>query len=239
MIRTMSRPTSLTRRPMSASAVATMPGRARGTALAVHRVGLLDQAAIVLRQADHLRILAAGGKSAYQPLQQPGPERVEPLDPSHVDVDAFDQAVAVDQPLDQRLEVAGMLGRPRSAGGERQALAGELAFDQGAAQKVMLHRRISRGTQTARPLRCPPTMLTIGLNCGGFRFSQDGNDIPFVLESARSKAGRSPAPSRSAAARRPRRKWWSRDHRRSGHGAGANACPIRAMARRSRASSPP
>ena len=62
-------------------------------------------------------------RGAHEPLDQPGAERVEPLDPAQVDRDARGPWRAQRRPVDHRLELVRVLHRP-GAGGELQALAG-------------------------------------------------------------------------------------------------------------------
>ncbi len=94
---------------------------------------LVHQRAIVLGEAGHLGVAAARGEAARQPLEQPGAEGVEPLDPAHVDIDALDGPAPHGLGVDLRLKAVRVLGHPGAGAGELELLALGRGFEQGVA----------------------------------------------------------------------------------------------------------
>ena len=91
---------------------------------------LLDQAVVAVRQADDLDLATRRPERAHQPLEQPGAESVEALDPAHVDADrAHGQGLAL-RLLDQRLELVGMFRGPGAGGGIFHPIAARGAPEQ-------------------------------------------------------------------------------------------------------------
>jgi hypothetical protein len=95
------------------------------------------EAAVALGEADDARRTACGLEPAQQALQQPRPEGVEPFDAHHVDVDVAelspDRTLTRDHPFDQLLKLARALGRPKSAGAQRQPARMVGTVEQGRA----------------------------------------------------------------------------------------------------------
>ncbi len=98
--------------------------------LALDAVHLVDQRAIILLEPGHLGVAAARAEAARQPLQQPGAEGIEPIDPAHVDNDLADGPAPPDLAVDQRLEVVRVLGGPCAGAGKPELLALRRGFKQ-------------------------------------------------------------------------------------------------------------
>ena len=116
--------------------------------LRLDAVHLVHQRAVVFLEPGHRGVAAARRKAARQPLQQPGAEGVELVDPAHVDVDALDGAAALGRGVDLRLQAAGVLGHPGAGAGEPEPLALRRAFEQYAAHatKPLISHRFRRRT---------------------------------------------------------------------------------------------
>ncbi len=113
--------------------VSELPRRRPGAGSGGHAMHFVHQRAVVFLEPRHRGLAAARGKAARQPLQQPGAERVEPVDPAHIDDDAFDAAGVPGRGIDLRLQAAGVLGHPGAGTGELEPLALCRAFKQYAA----------------------------------------------------------------------------------------------------------
>src|SRR2546430_10126903 len=88
--------------------------------MAIRVLPLLEEPAGWVAQPPTGRFEAGAAPWAQQALHQPGAERVQPVDPAHVDRDAADLLPARAGRVDQRLERAGVLDRPRARGGKLQ-----------------------------------------------------------------------------------------------------------------------
>src|SRR6185312_10159419 len=209
-------------------------------------VQFVDQRAVILLQADDLGRGAAAFEGAHEPLQEPRPERVEPLDLPHVDRHLLDRRMPLRRGVDLALERL-RIGRGPCAGGrEPQGVA-----LRGVDQQCVRHRGLwlkaresQQGlvygdTRFAFPDAAKVTRQTAGRRrvAGASEPSwTPPTASPFVSPS---RAGRSRVPSRSAAARRPRPWWWSPNWARARHAAAANACPTPDTAKPWRPSLPP
>src|SRR5581483_2707926 len=89
----------------------------------IDAVHFVDQALVDRGQPNDRRFTTARPEYPHQPLEQPRPERIEALDPRHVDADAADFAAIVRLRLDQGFEVARPLRRPGAGAGQFQAVA--------------------------------------------------------------------------------------------------------------------
>ena len=83
----------------------------------------------------------AGGRAApeegsLQPLDQPGAERVEPLEPGEVDVDRARAGMPVARVLDQAFELGGALHRPGAGSQQRDVIALGSGGKRGGAHRV-------------------------------------------------------------------------------------------------------
>ena len=101
--------------------------------LALDAVHLVHQRAVVLLQPGDLRVAAARGKAARQPLQQPGAEGIELVDARHVDIDAFDGAAPAGGRVDLAFQPARVAGGPGAGAGELELVAFGTGFEQAVA----------------------------------------------------------------------------------------------------------
>jgi hypothetical protein len=111
----------------------------RGAALRALQVGALDvleQAPIVLGQADDLRLAAAVAPIAQQALDQPGAEGVERTHTAHVERHRTRTRRLSVQPVDQELDRAGVGGRPRAGGQQHQPAVDGARAEQGLGAQV-------------------------------------------------------------------------------------------------------
>jgi hypothetical protein len=99
--------------------------------LAVDALDLLDEAAVAVGQADDRGLEAGRARGAHQALDQPGAERVEPLDPHQVDRDARRLGSPPRGGDHQGLELVRVLDRPGAGGRELEALARQRRVEHG------------------------------------------------------------------------------------------------------------
>src|ERR1019366_8278355 len=92
---------------------------------------LFEQTAIVVAQADQSGLASLDGPGAHRAFQKPRAEGVQPVDPRHIDSDSAHLRIGAGHGVDLRLERARVLGRPRPGCGRIEAIAAELAADQG------------------------------------------------------------------------------------------------------------
>ena len=111
---------------------------ARALCLRLDAADLVDQRAVVLLEPGDLCLAAARGKCPHQPFEQPRAERVQPLDATHIDVDARDGAFAQRLTVDQGLQISGIFGNPGAGGCDFKLLAVLDAFEQPVAHAANL-----------------------------------------------------------------------------------------------------
>ena len=127
-------PTEAMLTPIAPTAAASeLPRRCADACSGGDAVHLVDQRAVVFLEPGHRGIAAARGKAARQPLQQPGAEGIEAVDPGHVDDNALDGVAAPGRGVDLRLQAVGVLGHPGAGAGKTQPLTFRRAFKQYAA----------------------------------------------------------------------------------------------------------
>src|SRR5215211_3392429 len=116
---------------------------------------LLDQPAVMLRQTNDARLLPPRRALADQPLQQPGAVGIELAHVTHVDGDAAHARLLLGDRVDQRLQVAGIVGGPSAGGSDVELLAVDLAAQQWfAVQDFTLRpRRVDYGAYCRSSLK--------------------------------------------------------------------------------------
>ena len=131
-------PTDTRLTPTEARKCATALPPARLFCLRFDAADLVDQRPIVLLEPGDLGLAAARGKCPHQPFEQPGAESIQPLDATHVDVDARDGAFAQRLAVDQGLQISGIFCNPGAGGGDFKLLAVLDAFEQPVAHAANL-----------------------------------------------------------------------------------------------------
>ena len=91
----------------------------------VHQPHLVHQAAIAVGEADDAGRGAARRKSAVEALDEPGAERIEPIEPGEIDIDAARRLVTRGRVVDDCLELRGALGDPGAGCDQTDAFAVE------------------------------------------------------------------------------------------------------------------
>ena len=91
----------------------------------VHQPHFVHQAAIAVRKADDAGRGAARRKRAVEALDEPCAERIEPVEPGEIDVDAARRLVTRGRVVDDCLELGGALGDPGAGCDQTDAFAVE------------------------------------------------------------------------------------------------------------------